>query len=181
MEALGILATAFTTPSIATGLRAFFRKETKALTTCDESKIEAIETAAARKEMDLKIAENNELERARIDWVAAKDVATATQMLVARKRPSSSKEGPKGKRGRKPKYESAEERKKALALKAKGRREAKKKSAKCHADQADAGTALVPFEEATGPDQNVSLVISPLCSEDEPGTDRPHAPETHDE
>ena len=111
VEALGILATAFTTPSIATGIRAFFRKETKALTTCDQSKIEAIETAAARIEMDLKIAENNELERARIDWVAAKDVATATQMLVARKRPSSSKEGPKGKRGGKPKYESAEERK----------------------------------------------------------------------
>ena len=66
-------------------------------------------------------------------------------------------------------------------MKAKGRREAKKKSAKCHADQADASTALVPFEEATGPDQNVSLAIAPLCSEDEPETDWSHTPETHDE
>ena len=66
-------------------------------------------------------------------------------------------------------------------MKAKGRREAKKKSAKCHADQADASTALAPFEEATGPDQNVSLAIAPLCSEDEPETDWSHTPETHDE
>ena len=103
-----LLAAAFATPSVALGLRGLPRVETEAVATYDESKVEVMGSVAARKEIGPKTAENNDL-----------GAAAATQMLATRGRPCPSSEGPKGKRGRKPQYESAEERKKAMALRAK--------------------------------------------------------------